>query len=157
MQVFEFEWINKGYYNMETIVSESGTGKYAQEIRIGEHTLKADEPLANGGNDSGPSPYDFLLAGLGACTSMTLRMYADLKQIPLKKVIVTLQHEKIYAEDCAECENKNTKIDHINRQIQLEGNLTEEQRQKLLEMANKCPVHRTLTSKILITTELITA
>lgn len=140
---------------METVVSESGKGKFTQEIKIGSHLLTADEPIASGGNDTGPSPYDFLLAGLGACTSMTLRMYAELKKIPLDKVIVRLHHEKIYAEDCADCENKGSKIDHITRQIELQGDLTEEQRQKLLDVANKCPVHRTLTSKILITTALV--
>lgn len=157
MLIFEKEWTwdNKGYYIMETIVSESGTGKFSQEIRIGAHALKADEPLASGGNDTGPSPYDLLLAGLGSCTSMTLRMYADFKKIPLRKVIVRLQHEKIYAEDCADCENKNSKMDHIIRKIELQGDLTEIQRQKLLEMADKCPVHRTLTSKLFITTELV--
>lgn len=140
---------------MEAIISESGKGRYTQEITIGTHILTADEPIESGGNDLGPSPYDFLLAALGSCTSMTLRMYSELKNIPLKKVIVTLQHEKIYAKDCADCENPNSRIDHINRQIELQGDLTEEQRKKLLEIANKCPVHRTLTSKILITTELV--
>jgi putative redox protein len=139
---------------METVVSESRKGKFTQEIKIGSHLLTADEPIASGGNDTGPSPYDFLLAGLGACTSMTLRMYAELKKIPLDKVIVRLHHEKIYAEDCADCENKGSKIDRITRQIELQGDLTEEQQQKLLDVANKCPVHRTLTSKILITTAL---
>jgi putative redox protein len=140
---------------METIVSESGKGRYTQEITIGTHVLTADEPVENGGNDSGPSPYDFLLAALGSCTSMTLRMYAELKKIPLKKVVVKLQHEKIYAKDCADCENSNSRIDHINRQIELQGDLTEDQRKKLLDIANKCPVHRTLTSKVSITTRLI--
>ena len=140
---------------MEAVVSESGKGRYTQEIKIGTHVLIADEPIENGGTDTGPSPYDFLLAALGACTSMTLRMYAELKKIPLRKVIVKLQHEKIYAKDCIDCENSNSRIDHINRQIELQGDLTEDQRKKLLEIANKCPVHRTLTSKILITTELI--
>src|ERR1700722_6649750 len=112
---------------IETIVSESGKGRHTQEITIGAHVLTADEPVENGGNDLGPSPYDFLLAALGSCTSMTLRMYAELKKIPLKKIIVKLQHEKIYAKDCADCENSNSKIDHINRQIELQGDLTEEQ------------------------------
>jgi len=140
---------------MEVIVSEFGKGRYAQKITAGAHVLIADEPVASGGNDLGPSPYDFLLAALGSCTSMTLRMYAELKKIPLQKVVVNLQYEKIYAKDCADCEKSDSRIDHINRQIELQGNLTEDQRNKLLEIANKCPVHRTLTSKILITTQLV--
>lgn len=140
---------------MDVIISESGNGRFTQEIVIGTHALTADEPIESGGNDLGPSPYDFLLAALGSCTSMTLRMYADLKKIPLKKVIVKLQHEKIHATDCVDCENNNSMADHINRQIELQGELTDDQRKKLLEIANKCPVHRTLTSKIIITTELI--
>lgn len=140
---------------MEAVVSESGKGRFTQEIVIGNHTLIADEPIANGGNDSGPSPYDFLLAALGSCTSMTLRVYAEFKKIPLKKVIVKLKYDKIYAKDCADCENNNSMVDHIDRQIELQGDLTEDQRKKLLEIANKCPVHRTLTSKIVITTELV--
>ena len=140
---------------MDAIVSESGQGRFTQEVTMGTHVITADEPIVNGGNDLGPSPYDFLLAALGSCTSMTLRMYADLKKIPLKKVIVKLQHEKIHATDCADCENSNSKVDHINRQIELQGELTDDQRKKLLDIANKCPVHRTLTSKIIITTELV--
>jgi putative redox protein len=139
---------------MEIIVKESGKSKFAQEIKIGNHILLADEPIANGGNDTGPSPYDFLLTALGTCTSMTIRMYADLKKIPVTGIIVRLNHEKIHATDCADCENNNSKIDHIDRNIELQGNLTQEQRDKLLEIANKCPVHRTLTSKISITTAL---
>lgn len=143
------------YDIQETIVRESGQGKFNQEILIGQHKLIADEPIASGGNDLGPSPYDLLLAALGSCTSMTIRMYADLKKLPLKKVIVKLSHEKIYAQDCINCDEKNSRIDHINRLIELQGDLNRDQRAKLLEIANKCPVHRTLTSKILITTELI--
>lgn len=138
----------------ETIVEETHAGKYTQSITTGTHTLIADEPVEFGGNDLGPSPYDFLLAGLGACTSMTLRMYAELKKIPLGKVSVVLTHEKTYAKDCADCDNNNSKVDHITRTITLQGDLTDEQRKQLLEIANKCPVHRTLTSKIVITTEL---
>jgi putative redox protein len=138
----------------QTVVEESGKGKFAQTVSTGGHTLNADEPVANGGNDLGPSPYDFLLTALGTCTSMTLRMYADFKKIPLKKITVRLTHEKAYAKDCENCESDNARIDHLDREIELEGDLTEDQRQKLLEIANKCPVHRTLTSKIMITTEL---
>lgn len=140
---------------METIVQGIGKGKFTQQITIGEHILTADEPVTSGGNDLGPSPYGFLLAALGACTSMTLRMYAEFKKIPLENVIVHLTHDKVHAEDCENCEDSNAKIDHIDRKIELIGKLTPEQQQKLLEIANKCPVHRTLTSKIVITTELI--
>ncbi|MFI4919868.1 MAG: OsmC family protein [Legionellales bacterium] len=139
---------------METIVKESGSGKFTQEIIIGKHKLIADELLINGGNDTGPSPYDFLLSALGSCTSMTLRVYADFKKIPLQKTVVILKYEKIYIEDCSNCEDPKSKIDHITRRIELHGDLTQEQREKLLAIANQCPVHRTLTSKILITTEL---
>jgi len=139
----------------ETIVRETKEGPFTQEIIIGNHVLIADEPIIDGGNDAGPSPYDFLLAALGTCTSMTLRMYAELKKFPLEKIIVKLIHEKIHVDDCAECENTNSKIDHIERMIELHGMLSPEQRRKLLEIANKCPVHRTLTSKILITTRLL--
>lgn len=139
---------------MEVVVSEAGNGHYTQKIIVGTHVLIADEPTESGGNDFGPSPYEFLLAALGSCTSMTLRSYANLKNIPLKNIIVTLQNKKVYAKDCDDCENSNSRIDQINRQIELQGELTEEQRQKLLDIANKCPVHRTLTSKILITTTL---
>ncbi|MDR3477679.1 MAG: OsmC family protein [Gammaproteobacteria bacterium] len=140
---------------MEITVGEAGKGKLSQEIRIGSHVLLGDEPIANGGNDTGPSPYDFLLAALGTCTSMTVRMYADFKKIPLDSIHVTLNYEKIHAKDCVDCENPSAKIDHIDRKIELRGNLTDEQRAKLLEIANKCPVHRTLTSKIEIETSLI--
>jgi putative redox protein len=140
---------------MEAIVQETGQSKFAQDVILGKHTLSADEPTAVGGNDSGPSPYEFLLAALGSCTSMTLRMYADLKKIPLDRVIVKLKHEKVRGEDGKDIHNATAMIDHIDRIIELQGNLTDEQRRKLLEIANKCPVHRTLTSKIFITTALL--
>jgi putative redox protein len=138
----------------EVIVQESEKGRLTQETIVGTHILWADEPKTQGGNDHGPSPYDFILAGLGACTSMTLRLYADMKKIPLTKVVVRLTIEKIYAVDCENCENSQAKIDHITRTIELHGTLTVEQKAKLLDIANKCPVHRTLTSKISITTAL---
>src|SRR5256885_7469616 len=118
------------------------------------HLIRADEPLAAGGLDSGPSPYDLLCAALGACTAMTLRSYADLKGLPLERVSVELKHEKIHAVDCAECETREGKIDRIERLITLEGVLDPVQRQKLLEIANKCPVHRTLHSEVVIPTRL---
>lgn len=141
--------------SQEVIVRESGQGKYSQEVIVGKHIFTADEPIADQGNDLGPSPYDLLLAALGACTSMTLRLYADLKQLPLENIIVKLTHKKIHREDCINCEDNNSKIDHIDRHIKLQGKLSEEQCQKLLEIANKCPVHRTLTTETSITTKLI--
>jgi len=136
-------------------VSETGRGKFAQAIQAGKHRLAADEPAAMGGTDTGPSPYDLLLAGLGACTSMTIRMYADHKQLPLDRVTVRLRHDKVHAEDCGECETKEGRIDRIEREIMLEGRLDESQRLKLLEIANKCPVHRTLHSEVWIPTRLV--
>lgn len=132
-------------------VSESHAGTYAQRIRAGGHPLTADEPEPIG-TDTGPSPYDLLLAALGACTSMTVRMYADRKQWPLDDVHVALRHAKIHAEDCEHCETKAGTIDHIERRITLSGSLDDEQRAKLLEIANKCPVHRTLHSEVDIET-----
>ena len=134
------------------LVRETRRGKFQQEVILGDHRLLADEPVKDGGLDSGPGPYDLLLAALGACTSMTIRLYADLKQIPLARTQVRLRHEKIYATDCAECETKEGKIDHIDRTIAFEGDLTDEQRKRLLEIADKCPVHRTLKSEVDIRT-----
>jgi putative redox protein len=135
------------------LVRETRAGKFQQEILTGPHRLLADEPVKLGGLDSGPGPYDFLLAGLGACTSMTIRLYADFKKIPLENVSVRLNHEKkIHTKDCEDCENKVTKVDHIDRAITLEGPLDAEQRKRLMEIADKCPVHQTLESKIEIST-----
>jgi putative redox protein len=135
------------------LVGETHGGKFQQEILTGPHRLLADEPVKLGGLDSGPGPYDFLLAGLGACTSMTIRLYADFKKIPLANVSVRLNHEKkIHSKDCEDCENKVSKVDHIERAITLEGPLDDGQRKKLMEIADKCPVHQTLESKIDIKT-----
>jgi putative redox protein len=134
------------------VVRETRNSKFQQTVSVGPHRMLADEPVAAGGEDSGPGPYDFLLAGLGACTSMTMRMYADRKSLPLERVTVTLKHSKIYAQDCAECETKSGMLDQIDRVIAIEGALDTEQRGKLMEIADKCPVHRTLTSKIRIVT-----
>ncbi len=136
------------------IVRETGEGRFSQEIAAGGHALRADEPESFGGDDSGPGPYDLLLAGLGACTSMTLRLYAERKRWPLERTTVTLKHGKIHAEDCAECETKEGKLDRIQRELVVEGPLDEAQRAKLLEIADKCPVHRTLHSEVVIETEL---
>ncbi len=133
------------------VVSESGTGAFAQSVSIGRHRLTADEPEPIG-TDTGPSPYDFLLAGLGACTSMTVRMYAERKKWPLQKVTVTLRHSRIHAQDCADCETATGQVDRIERVIRLEGDLDDDQRQRLRDIADKCPVHRTLHSEIVIDT-----
>ena len=136
-------------------VAESGAGRFTQAMRSGRHELIADEPENVGGNDAGPGPYEYLLMGLGACTSMTLRMYAQHKQLPLEKVTVRLSHKKIHARDCNDCETRAGKVDEITREITLEGDLTEDQRQRLLEIANRCPVHRTLSSEIKIRSILV--
>lgn len=135
-------------------VTETGEGRFTQHIAAGAHHLRADEPAAVGGNDSGFTPYDLLLAGLGACTSMTLRMYAEQKKWPLERVTVQLRHDKVHAADCAECETREGKIDRIDREISLAGNLDDAQRARLMEIADKCPVHRTLHSEVLIKTRL---
>ena len=135
-------------------VAEAGEGRFAQLVTMGQHRLRADEPVAVGGDDSGPGPYDLLLAGLGACTSMTVRMYAEQKKWPLEHVTVDLKHDKVHAADCAECETREGKIDKIERVLTLEGDLDEAQRARLLEIAGKCPVHRTLHSEVWIPTRL---
>ena len=136
------------------VVRGSATG-FAQEIFAGAHRLTADEPASAGGTDTGPNPYDLLLAALGSCTSITVAMYARRKGWPLKHVTVRLRHSKIHASDCAECETREGMLDRLERDIQFAGPLTDEQRSKLLEIANKCPVHRTLTSEINIRTRLL--
>ena len=143
-----------GFQEGTVTVAESPGFKFRQVIAAGPHPLIADEPESVGGDDSGPTPYDFLLAGLGACTSMTIRMYADHKGIPLEGVRVKLHHDKIHAVDCEDCETKVGKIDRITRQISLTGNLKPEHREKILTIADKCPVHRTLHSRVLVETDL---
>lgn len=138
----------------EVIVGETLENPFAQAIVAGGHSLRADEPLSIGGGNTGPSPYDLLLSGLGACTAMTVRMYANRKKWPLERVVVRLQHEKVHAEDCADCETKDGKIDHIDRVVELTGDLDAEQRGKLLEIADKCPVHRTLENEVKVATRL---
>lgn len=132
----------------EVIVSSEGYLK--QRITAGRHVLIADEPAGAGGSDAGPDPYSFLLAALGACTSMTLQMYARHKGIPLEGVEVTLRHQRVHAADCDDCENKESRVDKIERHISLAGNLTDAQRQRLLEISQRCPVHKTLKSEIWI-------
>ncbi|MFA7431169.1 MAG: bifunctional alpha/beta hydrolase/OsmC family protein [Rhodospirillaceae bacterium] len=130
------------------LVAENGLGPFAQSVTSGRHRLRADEPVSVGGNDTGPGPYDLLLAALGACTSMTIRMYADRKKIALDRVAVRLKHHKVHATDCADCDTANGKVDVIEREIELTGDLDRDTRAKLMEIADKCPVHRTLHGEI---------
>src|SRR5580700_10072215 len=138
-----------------SVVVRGSAAGFAQEIHAGRHRIVADEPVSAGGTDTGPSPYDLLLAALGACTSMTVGMYARRKSWPLEEVTVHLRHSKIHATDCAECETKEGMLDRIERDLHFTGPLTDEQRSRLLEIANKCPVHRTLTSEIDIETRIV--
>ena len=139
----------------DTTVLVRGTAKgYAQEIVIGPYLLHADEQVASGGTAIGPSPYDFVLAALGACTSMTVGMYARRKNWPLEGIVVRLRHSKVYADDCSSCDTKEGILDQIDRELELVGPLSDEQRMKLLEIAGKCPVHRTLKSGINIRSQL---
>ena len=124
------------------------------EIFANGHAMVADEPLQYGGTDRGPTPYDYLLAGLGACTSMTLQMYARHKKLPLTKAVVRLTHQKTHADDCEGCETDSGKIDRIEREIELFGELDEKQRGRLLEIAERCPVHKTLHSEVDIISRL---
>lgn len=138
----------------DVVVRGSAQG-FGQEIAVGGHQLLADEPVVLGGTDTGPSPYDLLIAALGACTSMTISLYARRKAWPLESVTVNLRHAKIHAADCADCEMKTGMLDRIERDIELHGALSEEQRARLLEIANKCPVHKTLQSEIVIRSRVV--
>ncbi len=133
------------------VVAETGQGKFANAVSVGgRHSLLADEPADYGGTDTGPTPYDLVLAGLGACKTMTMRMYAERKGFPLDRARVTLKHDKIHADDCAECETKNGRIDRIEVDIEVIGDMDAETRQKIADIAEKCPVHRTLQSEVMI-------
>jgi len=136
------------------VITRIGKSGLVTDILADGHRLVADEPVSSGGSDLGPAPYDYLLAGLGACTAMTLRLYADRKEWPLDSVTVRLNHQKIDAADCETCETKEGRLDHIERQIGLDGALDDQQKARLLQIANRCPVHRTLKSEIVIKTEL---
>lgn len=141
---------------MGTEISVHGSARgFAQVITAGSHQLLADEPVSAGGTDTGPGPYELLLSALGSCTSMTISLYARRKQWPLEAVTVKLRHSRVYAADCEDAETKEGMLDHLDRDIELIGQLSEEQRTRLLEIANKCPVHKTLTSEIHITTRLV--
>jgi uncharacterized OsmC-like protein len=136
------------------VVVRGAADGFAQDVAAGSHQFRCDEPASVGGTDSGPTPYDLLLAALGSCTSMTVAMYARRKQWPLERVTVQLRHSRVHAEDCVACDTQDAKLTVIERDIQLDGPLGEEQRARLLAIANRCPVHLTLTSKIDIRTRL---
>jgi putative redox protein len=139
---------------VEGVEVYTGASGYTSSVRAGRHSFVADEPASVGGADLGPNPYDYLLASLGACTAITLRMYADRKNMPLAGVLVRLRHTKIHAADCAECETRDGKVDQIERELELEGPLDQAQRVRLLEIADRCPVHRTLEHEIVVRTTL---
>jgi putative redox protein len=135
----------------EVVVASTGSG-YAQTIRARGHTLSADEPVAAGGTNTGPDPYELLLAALGACTSMTVQMYARRKGWPIGTVKVRLRHQKIHAQDCADCEATTAYVDLIEKEVDVAGDLSVEQRARLLEVSERCPVHRTLTGQVRVRT-----
>ncbi|NNE19864.1 MAG: OsmC family protein, partial [Myxococcales bacterium] len=136
------------------VIVEGKTSSFLQRIQARHLTFAADEPVDKGGSDLGPNPYELLLAGLGACTSMTLKMYAGRKEWPLEAVRVTLRHNRIHAKDCADCDKDTGMIDVIEKKLELEGDLTEEQRERLLAISARCPVHRSLLNEIKIRSEL---
>ena len=137
------------------VLVRGGAAGFAQEIRTGRHRLLADEPVAAGGTDTGPGPYELLLAALGACTSMTIALYARRKRWPLDEVVVRLRHSRVHTQDCADCVTKEVMLDVIESEISLSGQLSQDQRGKLKDIAERCPVHRTLASAIKIRTRLI--
>jgi uncharacterized OsmC-like protein len=137
------------------VVVRTGTGPRT-DVRANGYALVADEPIGMGGTDSGPTPYDYLLAALGSCTAMTLRMYADRNKWPLESVTARLGHKKVYARDCEESETEDRKIDRMGLELELGGPLEETQRRRLLEIAERCPVHRTLQSEVMVDTRLTT-
>lgn len=146
--------VQNDYKTKNQVLVEGTHESLTQQITSGKHHLIADEPEESGGNDNGPSPYDYLLASLGSCTAITLLMYAKRKKWEVRKITVWLAHDKIHAEDCEDCETKEGYLDRIERRIHLDGNLDEEKRERLLQIANRCPVHRTLKSEIKIETGL---
>ncbi len=130
------------------VVVRGDARSFRQDVVAGKHSLSADEPVSAGGSDAGPDPYEYLLAALGVCTSMTIGLYARRKQMPLENITVSLWHSRIYAIDCEECETKEGMLDRIDAEVELTGPVSAEQHAKLMEIAGKCPVHRTLTSEI---------
>src|SRR5262245_36481080 len=130
------------------VVVRGGADNFQQEIIAGKHHLVADEPVSVGGGDAGPDPYDYLLAALGVCTSMTIGFYARRNKWPLENITVSLWHSRIHAKDCEECQTKEGMLDRIEVEVELTGALSAEQHAKLMQVAANCPVHRTLTSEI---------
>jgi uncharacterized OsmC-like protein/alpha/beta superfamily hydrolase len=146
----------EGSFEQNQVVAQIGNTGFRTEIMANGRSLIADEPISVGGTNTGPTPYDYLVAGLGACTAMTLRMYADRKQWPLEEVMVSLSHQRIHARDCEMCETDQAMVDVIERELELTGPLEASQSQRLMEIADRCPVHRTLESKVKIKTTLRT-
>lgn len=140
--------------NKKVVHAHIDTQKYKVTLNAGEHELIADEPESVGGKNTGPDPYDYLLMALGSCTAMTVRMYADRKEWPLEDVYVELLHHKSHAKDCEDCNDKGSHIDHIEKELIVKGDLSEEQRKRLLEISEKCPVNKTLLADIKITSTL---
>ncbi|MGE5213104.1 MAG: OsmC family protein [Nitrospirota bacterium] len=130
------------------VIVRGGIKDFQQEVTAGKHRFIADEPVSSGGGDAGPDPYDYLLTALGVCTSMTIGLYARRNRLPLENITVSLSHSRIYAADCEECETRQGLLDRIDLEVELTGALTPEQHAKLMQVAAKCPVHRTLTSEI---------
>jgi putative redox protein len=144
-------------YDDPTVTAVTGASGFRTDVRARGFTLVADEPASGGGTEAGPTPYDLLAAALASCTSMTLRMYADRKRWPLKRVAVHVAHARLHADDCATCETEEGHIDRLTRRIEVVGPLTDEQRARLLQIADRCPVHRTLHGEIDVLTEMASA
>lgn len=140
--------IGKTEEEKASVIVRGTADGFLQEITSGRYHFQADEPKEAGGGDTAPGPYEYLLMALGACTSMTVGLYARRKQFPLQNITVSLSHARIHAEDCAACETKQGLLDRIDVDIELTGPLTPDQRAKLVEIAGKCPIHRTLDSEI---------
>ena len=142
---------------LRNVTVKFGPLRYAQNISVGSHVFQSDEPTDIGGNDAGPEAHELLMAALGACANITVQMYAERKQWPLQGVQISLSHARVHAEDCAQCDTKAGMVDRIEVEISFTGDLSEEQQRRLLEIADKCPVHRTLVSQTQIDTKLVAA